>query len=216
MSEIIGAHHEFHDQEFVQGWADRFMPTSKRLELFNLILSELKSQVPPDGCVVELGVGPGYLADHLLRQMPEIQYCGVDFSGPMLEIAGERLRLHSARVAYIQGDLIKDNWWTDIATSINAIVSTWSLHDLGSQENVEVVYKSCAQLLQDGGTFLNGDFIKPEKAIHEYEPGRFEIPKHIELLQRVGFKCAKCLVVLEEEIESPTAAQNYACFEGVI
>jgi hypothetical protein len=59
--------------------------------------------------------------------------------------------------------------------SISAIVSTWALHDLGSQENVAVVYKRCAHALQEGGRLLNGDFIKPDKAIYEYESGRFEI-----------------------------------------
>lgn len=215
MNEVIGAQHKFHDKEFVVGWAERFVPTPERLELFNVILSELKSQIPPNGCVVELGIGPGYLADHLLKMMPEIRYYGVDFSSPMLELARQRLRPYSARVAYIQADLVKDNWWTDIPTKIDAIVSTWALHDLGSQESVGVVYQHCARLLQGGGMLLNGDFIKPDQAIYEYEPGRFEIANHIEILHRVGFAYAKCLVVLEEEIESPTAAQNYACLKGV-
>jgi len=215
MNEVIGAHHEFHDNECVKEWADRFVPTPERLELFNVILSELKSEIPTNGCVVELGIGPGYLAAHLLSVMPEIQYYGVDFSNPMLGIARQRLRSHLDRVTFAQADLVKDNWWTGITIPVNAIVSTWALHDLGSQENIEGVYKSCAQVLQGSGVLLNGDFIKPDKAIYEYEPGRFEIAKHIEILRRVGFKNAECLVVLEEEIESPTAAQNYACFKGV-
>jgi ubiquinone/menaquinone biosynthesis C-methylase UbiE len=216
MNRFIGTHHEFDDEEYVEGWADQFVPTPERIELFNIILSELKSQIPPNGCVVELGIGPGYLADHLMRAMPDIQYYGIDFSAPMLDIAQQRLRPHSARISYVQASLVKDNWWTGISMPVNAIVSTWALHDLGSQENVEVVYKSCAQVLQDGGMLLNGDFIKPDKSTHEYEAGRFEITKHIEILRRVGFKNAKCLVLLEEEIESPTAAQNYACFKGVV
>ena len=216
MNEVIGAHHDFHDEEFVAGWADRFVPTPERLELFNIIFSELKSRIPPNRCVVELGIGPGYLADYLLRVMPEIQYYGVDFSSPMLDIARQRLTPHLARVTYVQADLVKDDWWTNIPTPVDTIVSTWALHDLGSQENVEVVYKNCAQVLQDGGMLLNGDFIKPDKAVYEYEPGRFEIAKHIAMLRQAGFKSAECLVVLEEETESPTAAQNYACFKGVI
>lgn len=215
MNDIIGAHHEFHDEEFVTGWANRFVPTPYRLGLFNIILSELKSRIPPNGCIVELGIGPGYLANHLLGEMPEIQYYGVDFSNPMLDIARQRLKPHSTRVAYVQADLVKDNWWSKIPTPVHAIVSTWALHDLASQENVEVVYKHCAQVLQDGGMLLNGDFIKPDKAIYEYEPGRFEIEKHITMLHRVGFKNAECLVLLEEEIESPTSAQNYACFKAM-
>jgi len=216
MTEVIGAHHEFHDEDFVAGWADRFVPTPERLELFNTMLSELKSHISSTGCVVELGIGPAYLADHLLKAMPEIQYYGVDFSRPMLDIAKGRLRAYSDRVTYVQADLVKDDWWTGIPTSTKAIVSTWALHDLGSQERVEVVYRSCAQVLLKGGMLLNGDFIKPEKAMHEYEAGRFEIAKHLEMLRRVGFDYAECLVMLEEELESPTAAQNYACFKGTV
>jgi SAM-dependent methyltransferase len=215
VTKAIGAQHEFHDPEFVAGWADRFAPTPERMKLFKVISSELKARIPKEGCVVELGIGPGYLADHLLGELPGIRYFGVDFSGPMLDIARQRLKPHSSRIAYVQADLVKDNWWTSIPTSVHAIVSTWALHDLGSQENVEVVYKNCAQVLGDGGMLLNGDFIKPDKARYEYEPGRFEIAKHIAMLRRVGFKSADCLLVLEEEIESPTAAQNYACFRGV-
>lgn len=216
MNEIIGAHHEFHNEEFVEGWAERFVPTGERLKLFSVILAELQAEIPTHGCVVELGIGPGYLAAHLLNTMPDIRYYGVDFSLPMVAIAQQRLRSYSTRVRYIQADLVKDTWWQDIFMPVNAIVSTWALHDLGSPQNIEAVYKNCVQVLQGNGILLNGDFIKPDKAIYEYEPGRFEIGKHIEILRRVGFKKAECLVVLEQEIESPTASQNYACFKGVV
>ena len=58
---VIGAEHEFHDKEFAVDWAERFTPTPERLDLFNIILSELQSRIPEDGNVVELGIGPGYL-----------------------------------------------------------------------------------------------------------------------------------------------------------
>lgn len=216
MNAFIGADHEFHDKDFVTGWADRFRPTPERLALFNLILSELNPHSSPSGCIVELGIGPGYLAKHLLQAIPDIHYYGIDFSQPMLEIARKRLNPYADRVSYIRADLVKDNWWSEIDSPISAIVSTWALHDLGSKENTTIVYKNCAQLLQHGGIFLNGDFIKPDKTIHEYEKGRFEIAKHIQLMHDVGLTNAECLVVFEEEIESPTAAQNYACLKASI
>ena len=40
MSGYVGAQHEFHDAAFVQGWADRFVPTAPRLALFDLILEK--------------------------------------------------------------------------------------------------------------------------------------------------------------------------------
>jgi hypothetical protein len=58
----VSKNHEFHDKEYVLGWADKFIPTPERLELFNIILSELQRLIPENGRIVELGIGPGYLA----------------------------------------------------------------------------------------------------------------------------------------------------------
>jgi len=216
VNEIIGADHEFHDRDFVNDWADRFVPTPERLQLFGRIRSELESLAPSDGRIVELGIGPGYLAQHLLTHLAHIEYFGVDFSSPMLDIARQRLSPFGERVRYLQVDLIRDDWIAALPESVDAIVSTWSLHDLGSQENVAQVYRGCATALQGGGVLLNGDFIKPDRAILEYEPGRFEIARHLEMLRAAGFGGAECLLLLEEEIEAPTAAQNYACLKAII
>jgi hypothetical protein len=62
---------------------------------------------------------------------------------------------------------------------------------------------------------LNGDFIKPDATAWEYEPGRFEIARHIALLQKAGFAEVRCLAHLEPNRDTPTAAQNYACFLAV-
>ena len=66
-----------------------------------------------------------------------------------------------------------------------------------------------------GGLLLDGDFIKPDKAKQEYEPGRFEIAQHVQLLQQANFRHVECLLELERELENPTAAHNYACFKAV-
>ena len=84
MAKVIGADHEFHDAAYASGWAARFQPTPDRLRLFDLILAELQARVAPDGLVMELGMGPGYLAEYLLAAMPRLRYCGVDFSRAML------------------------------------------------------------------------------------------------------------------------------------
>ena len=214
MTPIVGADHEFHDAEYAADWAGRFEPTPDRLALFDLMLSELRSRVPPAGRVVELGIGPGYLAAHLLDALPAVRYHGIDFSRPMLDIAARRLRPYASRVAFTQADLLADPWWQDLAGPADAVVSTWALHDLGGQARVEHVYAGCARALGDLGLLLNGDFIKPDGAVHEYEPGRFDIALHLDMLRRVGFEAAECLRVFEEELEAPTAAQNYACFRA--
>ena len=73
------------------------------------------------------------------------------------------------------------------------------------------VYARCFETLPKGGVLVNGDFIKPEGTAWDYEPGRFGIADHLELLRQAGFAAPASLHHFEPEIEQPTAAQNYAC-----
>ncbi len=67
------------------------------------------------------------------------------------------------------------------------------------------------RLLEPGGIFLNGDFVKPDDTTHDYEPGRFTVARHLELLAAAGFAGRQCLGYWEKELEAPTTAHNYAC-----
>jgi SAM-dependent methyltransferase len=210
----VGAEHAFHDAGFVHGWAERFRPTAPRMALFDLIREQLARAIPADGHLVELGLGPGYLADHLLQGLPEVRYTGVDFSEPMLALAQRRLAAHGARLRPLRADLLEADWTAGLQHPVHAIVSTWSLHDLGGEERTAAVYAACAGALVPGGLFLNGDFIRPDGSRHDYEPGRFAIERHLALLREVGFQDCACLRVFEQELDAPTAAQNYACLRA--
>ena len=216
MSEVVGAIHEFHDAAYAEEWAQRFTPTPERLHLFETILQQLQSAIPATGHVVELGIGPAYLAEFLLMRLPHISYEGVDFSRPMLAQAASRLERSGARLHLQQADLLQDGWSASLSRPPTAIVSTWALHDLGGQAQTAQVYRACASALPEGGRLLNGDFIKPDGACHPFEPGRFTVSRHLELLQVAGFSHANCLGLWEEEVESPTSAHNYACLLAIV
>jgi SAM-dependent methyltransferase len=210
----VGAEHAFHDADFVHGWAKRFRPTPPRTALFELILQELADRLPPGTHLVELGLGPGYLAEHLLQRLPGVRYTGVDFSEPMLTIAQRRLATHGERLTPLRADLLEAGWTRQLQHPVHAIVTTWSLHDLGGEAQTAAVYAACAGALVPGGLFLNGDFIRPAGTRHDYEPGRFGIDRHLALLRGAGFGECDCLALFEEELEAPTPAQNYACLRA--
>ena len=212
---VIGADHEFHDRDFALAWSERFSPTAQRLELFELVLGELRAAIPAHGRVVELGIGPVYLANHILQAMSDISYCSIDFSTPMLDIARARLERYASRITYLQADLVDDDWQEAVAGPVDAVISTWALHDLGSQQNVQTVYAKSAGALRGRGILLNGDFIRPDGATQVFEAGRFEVARHLELMRQTGFKHAKCLALLEHDLESPTSAKNYACLKAL-
>lgn len=211
MTGFVGAQHEFHDAAFVQGWADRFVPSPPRLALFDMILDQIR-QLPGDPPnVLELGLGPGYMARHILQRHPTLRYEGLDFSSVFFEVAKRTLGALAARVTFTKADLLDQSWPRCLAHPPHAIISTWALHDLGSQQAVANVYARCCETLPRGGILVNGDFIKPDGTAWEYEPGRFEIARHLALLREAGFASAASLHHFEPELEQPTAAQNYAC-----
>ena len=215
MSGYVGAEHQFHDAEFVRGWADRFVPTEPRLQLFDMILEQIARPGVPNTHVVELGTGPGYMARHILERNGNISYEGVDFSEVFFDIARETLGDLMHRVTLTKADLMDQSWPRNLTRTPGAIVSTWALHDLGGQQAVADVYARCYETLPEGGVLVNGDFIKPDGTTWDYEPGRFGIRRHIELLRQAGFSEPKSLAHLEPNTENPTAAENYACLVAV-
>lgn len=204
---FVGAQHEFHDAAFVREWADRFVPTPPRLALFDLILRHLL----PNSHVLELGLGPGYMARHILERNDTVSYEGLDFSEVFFDVARKTIGESMARVTLTKADLMDHTWPRSLSRQPSAIVSTWALHDLGGQHAIADVYARCHEVLPEGGVLLNGDFIKPEGTAWDYEPGRFEVSRHLELLRHAGFRAPACLAQYETKTDSPTAAQNYAC-----
>jgi len=215
MRGYIGVQHAFHDAEFVRGWANRFVPTEPRLQLFDMILEQVESLGKTEARVLELGTGPGYMARHILQRNSGIRYEALDFSDVFLDFARQTLGELASRVVFTNADLMDQDWPSAIRRKPDAIISTWALHDLGGQRAVADVYARCFELLPEGGVLVNGDFIKPDGTSWDYEPGRFEISRHLDLLREAGFKNPHSIAHLEPNIENPTTAQNYACFVAV-
>jgi SAM-dependent methyltransferase len=211
MKGFVGAQHEFHDADFVQGWADRFVPSPPRLALFDMILAQIRQLPLSDPNVLELGLGPGYMARHILQHHHSLRYEGLDFSAVFFDVAKRTLGELRPRVTLTQADLLDRSWPTSLARRPHAIISTWALHDLGSQQAVADVYARCYEILPEGGILVNGDFIRPEDTAWEYEAGRFEVTRHLEFLRQAGFAHPVSLHLFEPETDNPTPAQNYAC-----
>lgn len=211
----IQALHEFHSADFSQEWAAKFKPTAPRIKLFETILEQIKDVRNATSVVLELGIGPGFLASYLLQSLPQISYEGLDFSKSMLKIARNRTEEHKKRIDFTRADLISEAWSKSVKNTPDVVVSTWALHDLFEKNNIFNVYKTCFEILPKGGLLLNGDFIKPEESEHEYEGGRIKPSEHLELLRKAGFQFSECLKEFEKSVEHPTTSNNYACFKAI-
>jgi SAM-dependent methyltransferase len=213
MNGFVGAQHDFHDAAFVQAWNDRFVPTPPRIALFDLILDRISAL--PNTHVLEVGLGPGYMAKHILERNPVITYEGLDFSEVFFDVAKGTIGDLLHRVTLTKADLMDRSWPQSLSRQPGAIISTWALHDLGSQQAIANVYARSYEVLPEGGVLMNGDFIKPDGTTWAYEAGRFKIDRHLELLRHAGFQSPASLALYEHNIDSPTPAQNYACLIAV-
>lgn len=210
----IQALHEFHNEDFSKGWASKFVPTPERLDLFETMLKHITVENKMAVHVLELGTGPGFLAEFILERLSGITYEGLDFARPMLDIAAKKLEKYSDRIQFVQADLIHENWTEKLNKTPDVVVTTWALHDLFSKKNIFNVYKTVSELLPDGGLFLNGDFIKPEASTYEYEGGRIKPSEHLTLFKQAKFNTMECLKEFEKNVHQPTTANNYACFKA--
>ncbi|WP_276390721.1 class I SAM-dependent methyltransferase [Eudoraea chungangensis] len=210
----IQALHKFHNTDFSRDWTEKFKPTQHRIRLFETILKQIEDDDSKQVPVLELGIGPGFLASYLLNRLPQITYEGLDFSKSMLGIAKKRTEVYNDRIDFIQADLINEAWNKKIKMAPKVIVSTWALHDLFEKKNILNVYRTAYEILPVGGLLLNGDFIKPEESDYEYEGGRIKPSEHLKLLRIAGFRDPWCIEEFEKSVDNPTTSNNYACFKA--
>jgi SAM-dependent methyltransferase len=208
--DIVGATHKFHDEAYAEGWADKFRLSPERLQSFEKIGDLVSGIAGMNGKFLELGTGPGYLAEYLLTRFDSIKYHCVDFSEPMIQIAERRLGGFSPTPRFIRADLTND-WAVKVSANYDAIVTTWALHDLGSRQYIHNLYLNAKKVLAPGGLLVNVDFIKPEGVDREYEHGRLSVSEHLELLQQSGYTDAWCAGNYEINILTPTPSNNYSC-----
>ena len=83
-----------------RSWAESALARRPvRPEFFDAFAREVGRD---DARVLELGSGPGFLAQHLLRAWPGLDYAALDFSPAMHQLAAERLGERAARVRFVE------------------------------------------------------------------------------------------------------------------
>ncbi|MCL4301806.1 MAG: class I SAM-dependent methyltransferase [Anaerolineae bacterium] len=166
----------------------------ERAEVMQHTVAQLKALPFANPQVVELGPGPGLLAELLLRELPRLTYTGFDSSELLLAFARTKLAPFDGRATLVQADLNAAGWLNQLPGKLHAIISLQALHDLGDESHINRVYTLARRVLVPGGLLLNADFVVPPGQENPEQPGRLTIPRHLELLQAQGFDRAACIL----------------------
>jgi ubiquinone/menaquinone biosynthesis C-methylase UbiE len=112
-----------------------------RAEFFARIAGEVARL--PRRNILELGSGPGFLAEAILRSVTDVRYTLLDFSQAMHELAAERLGSVGQTARFVCADF-RDAQWTRALARFDAVVT---LQRAG--------FERVSELMQQGGLVLH-------------------------------------------------------------
>jgi SAM-dependent methyltransferase len=199
--------HRWDDAAYVAEW----VATTPQLPHRTPILDALSSALPDDARrVVELGAGPGFLAEHLLAQHRAIdEYVLVDVSQPMHDLARERLAHEAVRVRHVDADFRTPQWVDAVPHAVDAVVTLQAVHELRHASRIPALYEQVHSILRPGGTFLVADLVNERAGERAHYLTTFE---HLCVLLDAGFFDVDCVLDLGpiacvEALRAPGAAQ---------
>ena len=137
--------------------------------------------------VLELGSGPGFLAQYLLEYLPEIHYSAFDFSEPMHELSKAKLsQIQLERTRYILGDF-KQNNWTEHLGCYDVVIIHQALHELRHKGYATTFHHTVRSLLKPKGIYLLCDHLCAEGDMSNDQLYMTEA-EHISSLEQAEFR----------------------------
>lgn len=151
-------------------------------DLFVRLIQDL----PAGAHVLEVGSGPGLLAQAILASCPTLaSYTLLDFSPAMLAASRQRLaRFESAR--FVQANFKTSSWTAHLRTDHAAVVSMQAVHEIRHKRHVPSLYAQVARLLAPCGQLLVCDGIPKDASLGQtslYSTA----DEHLAAMQSAGF-----------------------------
>ena len=148
---------DLQDPSDARAWveaADRKRPL--RVHIRRAIVNQLRL-LAPGARVLELGSGPGLLAEQVLLNCAAIaRYTLLDFSEPMLEMSRDRVaRFPSAE--FVNADFRSEDWMQYLTAPYDAVVSMQAVHEVRHKRHVPKLYGQVHGLLAGDAPFLIAD-----------------------------------------------------------
>ncbi len=113
-------------------------------------------QIGPDRSecdVLELGSGPGFLAQHLLERLPNVKMTLLDFSPAMHDLARARLAKFIHRVTFLERSFKEADWARDLGP-VSFAITHQAVHELRHKRHATVLHAQVRSVLAPAGKYL--------------------------------------------------------------
>ncbi|MEV0635041.1 class I SAM-dependent methyltransferase [Streptomyces sp. NPDC050619] len=132
-----------------------------REERFRIMLDMVEALVGTAPRVLDLACGTGSITARLFDRFPQATSTGVDLDPALLAIARGTFA-GDERVSFVTADLKDPDWPAKLPyDSYDAVLTATALHWLHS-EPLAALYGQIAELVRDGGVFMNADHMIDE------------------------------------------------------
>uniref|UniRef100_UPI00402B28D9 class I SAM-dependent methyltransferase n=1 Tax=Methylomonas sp. PHL2-19 TaxID=3438878 RepID=UPI00402B28D9 len=145
-------------EEDARQWSELAMVRRPwRTEFFSAMASAIQAASQGQPCrVLELGSGPGFLAEHLLQSLPFVTLVALDFSPPMHQLALQRLGPLAARVQFVERSFREPDWSEGLG-KFDHVVTNQAVHELRHKHHAPPLHAQVRACLVAGGSYLVSD-----------------------------------------------------------
>ena len=150
--------------------------------------AELVSAVPNGAMVLEIGSGPGLLAECILEACPNVEsYTLLDWSERMLDLSKSRVgRFQAAH--FIQADFKQPDWCRQLRSPYAAVVAMQAVHEIRHKRHVPSFYRQVRDLLEPVGILAVCDGIPRDTSILWQTSLLMTAEEQLEALTSAGFE----------------------------
>ena len=154
MPEDVPSPIDFRDLNDAREWERTALSKRpSRPSFFEAYAEQIRAHTRPIVTVLELGSGPGFLAEHLLEKLLHIAYTALDFSGAMHELARMRLGATVERARFVERSFKEENWVDELG-QFDCVVTHQAVHELRHKRHATQFHRQVATVLPVGGLYL--------------------------------------------------------------
>ncbi len=142
---------DFLDTEQVRDWVSACEVDKPWRDPMRRRFADLVGDLPRGARVLELGSGPGYLAESVLERCPNVEsYTLLDFSEHMLALSRERVAKFGAARS-VNADFKTADWCQELSPPYTVVLAMQAVHEIRHKRHVPGLYRQIRDLLEPGG-----------------------------------------------------------------
>ena len=122
-------------------------------------IADRVATLPPGARILELGSGPGFLAQRVLERCPHLaSYTLLDFSEHMLALSRDRLTAFPA-ASFLLASFKSEDWTRRAVGPFECVVSMQAVHELRNKRHVPRLYEQIYRVLAVRGFLMICDHL---------------------------------------------------------